>query len=87
MPSFRKCLAVLLPSYFSSAHQNSSYSRTHSARASFNKLGSRSRSGTGASMGGIRKTVDTNFTVATVEDDEHELFDTKRNTVTGAPSQ
>ncbi|KAJ4358363.1 uncharacterized protein N0V89_002945 [Didymosphaeria variabile] len=95
MPALRKCLAFIFPSCFSSTQQNSNYkdySGTPNARLSTNKVESKrskSRSGLGSalqSFGGITKTVDTNFTVTRVEDDEQELVHMKTKSGARAPS-
>ncbi|KAJ4292717.1 hypothetical protein N0V90_009380 [Kalmusia sp. IMI 367209] len=91
MPALRRCLATFFPSCFSSTQQNSNYNeysgQTPNARLSSNKLQSggksKTRSGLGSalqSFGGITKTVDTNFTVTKVEDDEQELVEMGRRT-------
>ncbi|KAL5416318.1 hypothetical protein PMIN03_002122 [Paraphaeosphaeria minitans] len=79
MPVLRRCLAFTFPSCFSSSVQTSSHDNDHpdtpNARASSSKR-STARSALGSalqSFGGITKTVDTNFTVSRVEDDEQEL--------------
>ena len=76
MPAFRKCLGALFPSWFSTSKNNSGYSNTPSENRSGFKSFS-GRDGTRQGLGGIRKTVDTDFTVTRVEDDEQELVDMK----------
>ena len=90
MPALRKCLAKLFPSCFSSTQQNSNYndySNTPNGRLSSNKLGGeRSKTRSGLNFSGITKTVDTNFTITRLEDDEQELVDMQRHGPKTAPS-
>lgn len=95
MPSFRKCLATFLPKCFSSTPQNSNYrdySGPPNARVLVNNQAhshAKSRSGLGSafqSFGGITKTVDTNFTITQMEDDEQELVEMKIKTIARDPS-
>lgn len=85
MPALRKCLAIVFPSCFSSSAQNSqynNYSDTPNRLSSNTRLKTRSGLGTALqSFGGITKTVDTNFSVTRVEDDEQELVDGRRGGV------